>query len=191
MNYFEIILLAIGLAMDCFTVSIASGIILKRPQWKPMLSMALLFGLFQAVMPLIGWLCTNHFRSYIESFDHWIAFLLLAFLGGKMIWESYHEDDEGGDSRSPFSLLMLLTLSVATSIDALAVGISFACLGMGAFTDILMPIIIIGIASFLFSLLGLGIGLFFGKRFDWPVERWGGIILILIGIKILCEHLLG
>ncbi len=190
MNYLETWLLAVSLAMDCFTVAIASGIILKRIQWRPMLIMAFAFGFFQALMPLIGWTLTNSFQHLIESFDHWIAFGLLAFLGGRMVWESFKPEEETG-SFNPTSLKVVVTLAIATSIDALAVGISFACLGVNTLSKIASPVAIIGLVSFLFSVLGLLIGIFFGKRFHWPVERWGGIILILIGCKILYEHLIG
>lgn len=124
MTGLEIWLLAIGLAMDCFAVSIASGIILKRTRWRPMLIMAFAFGLFQAIMPLIGWMCVKTFSHLIESIDHWIAFGILAFLGGRMIWESFKE--ECCQLFNPASLKVVLTMAVATSIDALAVGISFA-----------------------------------------------------------------
>ncbi len=190
MTLLEILFLAIGLAMDCFTVSIASGIILKRIQWRPMLVMAFFFGLFQALMPILGWFGTNSFSSLIESFDHWIAFSLLAFIGGKMIIDSF-KDEEEVHHFNPLSLKVVLVLAVATSIDALAVGISFACLGMHSFQSILSPVLIIGIASLFFSLVGLLIGICCGKRFHWPVERWGGFILIAIGCKILYEHLIG
>lgn len=189
MTSLEIGLLAIGLAMDCFTVSIASGIILKRIRWRPMFVMALFFGVFQALMPLLGWLCTNAFSALIESYDHWIAFALLAFLGGKMIWESFKGEDECHHF-NPVSLKVVFTLAIATSIDALAVGISFTCLGMKTIHSILSPVIVIGFVSFLLSLVGLLVGVFCGKRFHWPVERLGGVILIAIGCKILCEHLM-
>lgn len=189
MTSLEIWLLAVGLAMDCFAVSVASGIILKQIQWRPMLVMALFFGVFQAVMPLIGWTCTNAFSHLIESYDHWIAFALLAFLGGKMIWESFKSEEEC-HLFNPTRLKVVLTLAVATSIDALAVGISFSCLGMKTIQSILSPVLVIGLVSFLFSMAGLLIGIFFRNRFYWPVERWGGFILIAIGCKILYEHLM-
>ncbi len=190
MNCLETWLLAVSLAMDCFTVAIASGIILKRIQWRPVLVMAFAFGFFQALMPLIGWTFTNAFQHLIESFDHWIAFGLLVFLGGRMVRESY-KPEEDGHSFNPTRLGVVITLAVATSIDALAVGISFVCVGMNTLAKIAYPVAVIGLVSFLFSLLGLMIGIFFGKRFHWPVERWGGIVLILIGCKILYEHLIG
>lgn len=188
MNYFEILLIAIGLAMDCLAVSIASGIIIKKIEWRTMLTMAFFFGLFQAVMPFIGWLCASRFSHLIESIDHWVAFALLLFLGGKMILESFKEDDCKKDF-NPASLKVVLALAVATSIDALAVGVSFAFLGMNTIDTILVPISVIGLVSFLMSLCGLLFGIYFGCRHNWRVELWGGLILIIIGCKILIEHL--
>ncbi len=188
MNNFEIFLIAIGLAMDCLAVSIASGIIIKKIEWRTMLTMAFFFGLFQAAMPFIGWLFASRFSHLIESVDHWIAFLLLLFLGGKMIIESFKEEDCKKDF-NPASLKVVLALAIATSIDALAVGVSFAFLGMNTVDTILMPISIIGLVSFLMSLCGLLFGIFFGCRHNMRVELWGGLILIIIGCKILIEHL--
>lgn len=188
MNSFEIFLIAIGLAMDCLAVSIASGIIIKKIEWRTMLTMAFFFGLFQAAMPFIGWIFASRFSHLIESVDHWVAFLLLLFLGGKMIIESFKEDDCKKDF-NPASLKVVLALAVATSIDALAVGVSFAFLGRNTVNTILMPIAIIGLVSFIMSLCGLLFGIFFGCRHNMRVELWGGIILIVIGCKILIEHL--
>lgn len=190
MTGLEIWLLAIGLAMDCFAVSIASGIILKRTQWKPMLVMAFAFGLFQAIMPFIGWMCAKTFSHLIESVDHWIAFAILAFLGVRMILESVKEE-ESCQLFNPTKLKVVITMAVATSIDALAVGISFAFLGVQEYTAILSPILIIGFVSFVMSLLGLifGIQCGCGIARKLKAELWGGIILILIGTKILIEHL--
>ena len=190
MTGLEIWLLAIGLAMDCFAVSIASGIILKRTRWRPMLIMAFAFGLFQAIMPLIGWMCVKTFSHLIESIDHWIAFGILAFLGGRMIWESFKEE-ECCQLFNPASLKVVLTMAVATSIDALAVGISFAFLGIQDYSDILSPILIIGFVSFVLSLIGLifGIQCGCGLARKLKAELWGVIILVIIGIKILIEHL--
>ena len=190
MTGLEIWLLAIGLAMDCFAVSIASGIILKRIQWRPMLVMAFFFGLFQAIMPLLGWLGASTFSHLIESVDHWIAFAILAFLGGRMIKESFKEED-CCQRFNPASLKVVITMAIATSIDALAIGVSFAFLGIKSCSSILYPVGIIGFVSFLMSLIGL----IFGIRFGCVIARklraelWGGIILILIGTKILIEHL--
>lgn len=188
MNNIEIFLIAIGLAMDCLAVSIASGIIIKKIEWRTMLTMAFFFGLFQAAMPFIGWLFASRFSHLIESVDHWIAFLLLLFLGGKMIIESFKKEDCKKDF-NPASLKVVLALAIATSIDALAVGVSFAFLGMNTVDTILMPISIIGLVSFLMSLCGLLFGIFFGCRHNMRVELWGGLILIIIGCKILIEHL--
>lgn len=136
MTGLEIWLLAIGLAMDCLAVSIASGIILRRIQWRPMLIMAFFFGLFQAIMPLLGWLGASTFSHLIESVDHWIAFAILAFLGGRMIKESFKEED-CCQRFNPASLKVVITMAVATSIDALAVGVSFAFLGIKSCSSIL------------------------------------------------------
>lgn len=186
MNSIEIWLLAFSLAMDCFSVSITSGIILRKTCWKTFLTIAFFFGLFQALMPLMGWLGTNHFRYLIEDYDHWIAFGLLFFLGARMIKESF--GDEENQHFDPTRLPVVLMLAVATSIDALAVGISFACTGMTTWADIDFPILAIGIASFVFSIIGCLIGVFFGKRVNLRAELWAGIILIGIGVKILMEH---
>ena len=189
MTGLEIWLLAIGLAMDCFAVSIASGIILKRTRWKPMLIMAFTFGLFQAIMPFIGWMFAKSFSHFIESIDHWIAFAILAFLGGRMIWESFKEE-ECCQLFNPTSLKVVFTMAVATSIDALAIGISFAFLGVQSYHAILSPILIIGLVSFVMSLIGLlfGIQCGCGIARKLKAELWGGIILVLIGLKILIRH---
>lgn len=190
MTGLEIWLLAIGLAMDCLAVSIASGIILKRIQWRPMLVMAFFFGLFQAIMPLLGWLGASTFSHLIESVDHWIAFAILAFLGGRMIKESFKEED-CCQRFNPASLKVVITIAIATSIDALAIGVSFAFLGIKSCSSILYPVGIIGFVSFLMSLIGLIFGIRFGCGIARKLraELWGGIILILIGTKILIEHL--
>lgn len=190
MTGFEIWLLAVGLAMDCFAISIASGILLKRMLWRPMLTMAFFFGLFQALMPLLGWMGASAFSHLIESVDHWIAFAILAFLGGRMIRESF-KDEDCKTGYNPKSLKMVLALAVATSIDALAIGVSFAFLGMHDFQQILPPISIIGLVSFVMSLAGLIFGIRFGCGIarKLKAELWGGVILIIIGTKILIEHL--
>lgn len=187
MSSLEIWLLAISLAMDCFTVSITSGIIMRRVCWRTILVMAFFFGLFQAMMPLIGWFGASRFYHLIESFDHWIAFGLLAFLGVRMIKEGLGDADKC--CFDPTLLKVVLTLAVATSIDALAVGISFACTGMETFTSILSPILIIGVVSLIMSVIGSLIGVYFGKHVNLRAELLGGIILIAIGVKILFEHL--
>ena len=186
MNLFDIILLAIALAMDCFTVSIVSGVLARdlRPY-----RMAVLFGFFQALMPLIGWAGISYFSGYLEAVDHWIAFGLLAFIGGKMVWESFSPEEE--QHFNPHRLRTQLLLAIATSIDALAVGISFACTGYDYLSQLVLPLTVIGLVSFLFSLLGYYLGRRFGKTIARRLkpELFGGIILIGIGIKILISHL--
>ena len=192
MNSLDIWMLAVALAMDCFTVSIVSGVIVRRWLWGMILSMAILFGLFQAMMPLIGWLATNHFSEQLEAIDHWIAFGLLAFIGGKMIKESFDSDEESKHF-NPRSMNTQLLLAVATSIDALAIGISFACTGYRVFSQIAYPLLVIGIVSFMFSFIGYLLGVRFGKSIAHKLkpELLGGIILISIGIKILITHIMG
>ena len=177
--------------MDCFTVSIVSGLIShigKDSAWEALTwlyRMAFLFGFFQAMMPLLGWLGIIHFKTYMEAYDHWIAFGLLAFIGGKMIWESFGSEEE--QHFNPRRLHTQLLLAIATSIDALAIGISFACTGYTVLSQLILPLIIIGIVSFLFSLIGYYLGRRFGKTITKKIkpELIGGLILIAIGIKIL------
>ena len=195
MNLLDIILLAIALAMDCFTVSIVSGIILQKQSddlipHSSIFRMAFLFGFFQAMMPLFGWLGMRHFQSYMEAYDHWIAFCMLAFIGGKMIKESF--DDEEDQHFNPCKLKTQLLLAIATSIDALAIGISFACTGYTVILQLTLPLIIIGVVSFLFSIIGYRLGRRFGKTITRRLkpELLGGAILIIIGVKILLSHLL-
>lgn len=187
MSFIDIILLAVALAMDCFTVSIVSGLTSQDSKLhEPWLyRMAFLFGCFQAFMPLLGWLGIIHFQTYIEAYDHWIAFGLLAFIGGKMIWESFGDDEE--QHFNPRRLHTQLLLAIATSIDALAVGISFACTGYTKLSQLTLPIILIGVVSFLFSIMGYHVGRHFGKTITKRIkpELIGGLILIAIGIKIL------
>lgn len=191
MNSLDIWLLAIALAMDCFTVSIVSGVIIRRHIWGLVLRLAFLFGAFQALMPFLGWLATSHFSEALETIDHWIAFSMLAFIGGKMIKESFDEEEE--PSFNPQNLRVQLLLAVATSIDALAIGISFACIGYHSMSMLVVPLFIIGLVSFLFSIMGYVLGVRFGKRIARRLkpELLGGVILVAIGIKILVSHLFG
>lgn len=187
MNSLEIWLLAIGLAMDCFTVSLTSGIILRKLHWNIILKMAFFFGLFQAAMPFFGWLGTVFFNESIKAYDHWIAFGLLSYLGIHMIMEHFNKNKTC--CFDPTRLKVILMLSVATSIDAFAVGISFAVTGFDSFSSLLFPLTAIGITSFAFGLVGSVIGVCFGKRYHFYAELTGGIILIAIGLKILIVHL--
>ena len=183
MGIISILLIAVGLAMDSLAVSISGGIVMRPFCMRQSLRLALTMGIFQGGMTLLGWLMGVSFSSYITAFDHWIAFILLGFLGGKMIYESFGEEET---TISSFSTKTLLTLGVATSIDALAVGVSMAVLK----TSIYFPAFIIGFVTFALSLIGVISGYRFGKIKGINVELFGGIILIAIGVKILIEHLM-
>ncbi len=186
MDFLSIIIIGIGLAMDCFAVSISKGMCLKKLKWKKVLRMAFLFGLFQALMPLIGYFGGMTFAKFISSFDHWIAFGLLGIIGGKMFIEGLKPIDPHCDiTPNPFKWKTLFTLAIATSIDAMATGIVFV-----PFPEkIWFAIFNIGIISFIFTIIGVHIGVHFKKRMKFNVEILGGIILIGIGLKILIEHL--
>ena len=184
-----IILIAIGLAMDCFAVSIASSICYGRYNWPKIVRMALFFGLFQGAMPLIGWGVGIGFSKYICAVDHWLALGILGYLGGKMIYESFAGDDEEEemcDAKSPYgSLRMVTILAVATSIDALATGLIFVPYGNLMFS----ASGVIALVSFLFTMVGCVLGVTFGKRIKFNVEAIGGLILVGIGLKIFIEHM--
>ena len=182
MTTLETVLLAVALAMDCFAVSITSGFILKKVRWRPILVMAFLFGLFQAMMPFIGWIGTKYFSSYIESIDHWIAFGLLAVIGGKM----FVDGCKGGDEAhfDPARLVTVLGLAVATSIDALAVGVSFAFMED---VSLLPSCILIGCTTFVISFFGAILGSKIPGLSGKKAGILGGLVLIGIGIKLLIE----
>lgn len=182
MSITEIIIIAIGLSMDAFSVSICKGLNSRIFSTKTAISCGLWFGGFQALMPLIGYVLGMQFESYIRDYDHWVAFGLLALIGGNMIREALSSDDEEHDEKNGF--VTMLILAIATSIDALAVGISLACLK----ANIWMSVAIIGVTTFVFSVVGVRIGNVFGTRYKNKAEFCGGVILILIGIKILVEH---
>ena len=188
MTHLEIWTLAFALAMDCFTIAIAGGVIMKQCKWRVMLCMALFFGLFQALNPLFGWLVADASKSLIECIDHWIAFGILGYLGVRMILESFKEEED--KNFNPESLKVILTMAIATSIDALAVGVSFSCMGINELSRLTYPLIAIGFVSFAMTICGLLIGIKFGSKFARKLraELWGGIILIIIGIKVLIEH---
>ena len=185
----ELILIALALAMDCFAVSVVSGVIVRKRETPLMLKLAFLFGFFQALMPLIGWLLTRGFSAWLQAFDHWIAFGMLAFIGVRMILDAFKDESE--TAIHPHELKTQLALAVATSIDALAVGITFACTGFDSLGSLSLPLLLIGIISFALSLAGFLLGVRFGEAVNRKVrpELVGGIILIGIGLKILLEHL--
>ena len=184
MSVFSIILVAVGLSMDAFAVSVCKGLNMKRIDYGKTLIIGLFFGGFQALMPLIGWLVGYKFQRHIENIDHWIAFLLLAFIGAKMIYESRKADED--NSSDTFKISELFILAVATSIDALAVGIAFAMLND---INILFSVSVIGLITFILSVIGVAIGNKFGAAYKNRAELAGGIILIILGLKILLEHL--
>lgn len=183
MDFFSVFLIAIGLSMDSFAVSISGGIFMKSFCWKQSLRLAFTMGFFQGGMTLFGWSLGINFSSYIVSYDHWIAFILLTFIGGKMIYESVQIEE---NSSVPLSTKKLITLGIATSIDALAVGVGMAFLK----TSIYLPAFLIALVTFSLSLIGVISGYRFGKIKGVNIELIGGIILIIIGTKILIEHIL-
>jgi putative Mn2+ efflux pump MntP len=184
MDVTTVLLIAAGLSMDALAVSIAWGVSLKKDRFKTALLMALFFGGFQALMPVIGWAAGISFVHLISGFDHWIAFLILCFVGAKMCYESIKSEKCERNTSMP-SLSVLLLLAVATSIDALAVGLSFAFLN----TDIMVPSLIIGGVTFCVTSMGVLLGKRLGCIFGSRIELLGGIILIGIGVKILFEHM--
>ena len=184
MSLLEIILIAIGLSMDAFAVSITLGLSVRKPKMKEVFIPGAYFGFFQALMPFIGYFAGTYFAGRIQSLDHWISFVLLGIIGGKMIKESFSNDDEKV-SGNPFQFTKMLILAIATSIDALAVGITFAFFEINIFK----AIIIIGLTTFGISLCGVKIGNVFGAKFKSKAEFLGGAVLVILGIKILIEHL--
>lgn len=183
MSVIELLVLALGLSMDAFAVSICKGLSVPKLQAKHCLICGVYFGGFQALMPLIGWALGIRFQSMITNIDHWIAFVLLAVIGANMIKESFSKEEECPDAS--FAFKTMLTLAVATSIDALAVGVTFAFLNV----SIVPAVLLIGATTFVCSAVGVKIGNVFGNRFQSKAEFLGGLVLIAIGLKILIEHL--
>ncbi len=184
MGITELVLLSVGLAMDAFSVSVCKGLSMRKLSVKGGLITALFFGVFQAVMPLIGYFLGSRFAEYITSVSHWVAFILLGIIGGKMIYEAFHEDDSS-DSEYRLDIGELFLLAIATSIDALAVGIVFAA----AEVNLIFSVSMIGVITFGISFAGVIVGNRFGSRYETKAEVAGGIILIIIGIKLLLEGL--
>lgn len=190
MGFIEILLMGIGLAMDAFAVSICKGLAMRKVNKGQCLVIALFFGGFQALMPTVGWLLGSQFADRIASFDHWVAFILLGYIGGKMVLDGVREKDEEVEIEemdSPLDIKELLILAIATSIDALAVGITFSFLQV----NILEAVSVIGIVTFFISAAGVFVGNAFGSKYKSKAEIAGGCILVILGIKILVEHLLG
>lgn len=184
MGILELLLLAVGLSMDAFAVAVCKGLSTKEVRWKHYLVVGIWFGGFQALMPTVGYILGSFFEKYIKSVDHWVAFVLLAFIGGNMLKEGLSKQTETTDAS--FSFRSMFFLAVATSIDALAVGITFALLPD---VNVSFAVLFIGVITFILSAVGLKVGNLFGLRYKNKAEIAGGIILILIGIKILLEHL--
>lgn len=185
--FIELFLMGIGLSMDAFAVSVCKGLGMVKVNKKQTVTIGLFFGGFQALMPFIGWVLGRQFEHYFKSIDHWVAFVLLGFIGGKMMVESLKKEEDGVVKKEdvPLNIKEMFVLAVATSIDALAVGITFAFLG----TPIVEAISIIGCTTFVISVGGVYIGNFFGSKYKNRAEFVGGLILVLLGLKILLEHL--
>lgn len=182
MSIVELFIIAVGLSMDAFAMAICKGLSANRVKGKHYLTVGLYFGGFQALMPLIGYLLGTSFQSLITEIDHWIAFALLVLIGANMVRESFGKEE---DVSADFSVKSMIPLAVATSIDALAVGVTFAFLKV----NIIPAVSFIGVTTFLLSMIGLKIGNVFGSKYKSTAEFIGGIVLILMGIKILFEHL--
>lgn len=186
MGIVELVFLALGVSMDAFAVSVCKGLTLRRADGRSMALCGLWFGAFQAAMPLIGYVLGSMFAGVIEAFDHWVAFGLLAIIGGNMLREAFTGGDEDESSAGDFSPKTMAVLAVATSIDALAVGISLA---MAGDVDILAAVALIGVVTFAMSAAGVKIGSVFGDRFEKKAQIAGGLILMVLGLEILLEHL--
>lgn len=182
MGLIELFILAVGLSMDAFAVSVCKGLAMERPTWRRAVVPGLWFGAFQGLMPLLGWLLGSRFAQYITAVDHWIAFALLVILGVNMLREARCADD--GEADASLGVRTMLAMAVATSIDALAVGITFAFLEVA----IVPAVCFIACVTFVISTLGVKVGALFGDRFQAKAEALGGIILIVLGVKILLEH---
>lgn len=188
MGFLELFLIGVGLSMDAFAVSVCQGLSMTKIRWGHALTVGLYFGGFQALMPFIGWMLGSQFAARIQSFDHWVAFILLMLIGGNMLREALSdEEDEAVDAAIGAGLdhKKLFLMAIATSIDALAIGITFAFLD----TAILPACGIIGTTTFCISVAGVAVGCWFGARYKKRAELTGGVILMLLGVKILLEHL--
>lgn len=186
MSFMELVLIAVGLSMDAFAVAICKGLSVQKLGWKHYLTVGAWFGGFQALMPTLGYLLGTTFERYITSVDHWVAFVLLCLIGGSMLKEGLAKEEEEKEERAGFDFKSMLLLAVATSIDALAVGITFALLPD---VNIFSTVGLIGTITFCLSAVGLKVGNIFGLKYKSKAEVVGGVILILIGVKILLEHL--
>ncbi|MET0956345.1 MAG: manganese efflux pump MntP family protein [Cryobacterium sp.] len=185
MSLWALLFIALGVSADAFAVALTKGLHMRRFDLRHALVIAVTFGLFQAVMPLIGWLLGSQFAQYIEGFDHWIAFGLLGLVGGKMLWEAFTADEDAERDTDTLNVRELMVLAIATSIDALAVGVTLAFLPV----SILGAVGLIGATTLVVAFLGVLIGRRVGARFGKPAEIAGGLILVFIGTRILLDHL--
>ena len=183
MGLFEIVVIAIGLSLDAFAISISLGLLVTKSKPIQYFIPGIYFGFFQAIMPYIGFRTGTLFADRVQTFEHWVAFVLLAVIGGKMIYDSFSKDTEKTDE-TPFGWIKMMLLALATSIDALAVGVTFAFFPI----NIYLAIIIIGVTTFFISFVGVKIGNMFGAKYKSKAEFIGGAVLVLLGIKILVEH---
>lgn len=183
MHFYELFILAVGLAMDAFAVAVCKGLATEKLKWKHLVIVGLWFGGFQGLMPAIGYFLGGAFGQYITAFDHWVAFGLLALIGGNMIKESFSGECPADGS---LGIRVMLPMAIATSIDALAVGVTF---GLLPDVNIVVAVVLIGIITFVMSAFGVKIGNVFGSRWKSRAEFFGGVILVLLGLKILLEHL--
>ena len=182
-GFVELLLLSVGLGMDAFAVSVCKGISMKKMNWKKVCIIGLYFGGFQALMPVLGYFLGSTFESVISNLDHWIAFGLLAIIGGNMIKDAFSKECDSFDDDVRFKAMIVL--AIATSIDALAVGITFAFLKV----NLILAISMIGVITFILAIVGTKVGNRFGDKYEKKAELVGGVILILLGIKILLEHM--
>ena len=195
MGFIELVLIAVGLSMDAFAVAVCKGLSVQKLKGKHYLAVGLWFGGFQALMPTLGYLLGTTFEKYITSVDHWVAFVLLCLIGGNMLKEGFSREEEKAENAS-FGFKDMLLLAVATSVDALAVGITFACvpveiMAASQLVNTVVAVCLIGLTTFTISCIGVKAGSVFGARYKSKAEFVGGAILILIGVKILLEHLGG
>jgi Predicted membrane protein len=185
MNMLELFINAVALSMDAFAVAVCQGMSMRKVNFKKILIVGLYFGIFQALMPVVGYLVGSQFADSVRAFDHWIAFILLSFIGLKMLLESFKKEDSTPLEEASLNIKKMLPLAIGTSIDALAVGVSFAIINV----EIVPAVSFIGIITLLLSMIGVKIGDIFGSKLKNKAELAGGIILILMGLKILLEHL--
>ena len=187
MGLAELLVIAVGLSMDAFAVSVGKGLCMSRVRWGQAVAIAACFGAFQAAMPLLGYVLGTQFSQFVEPVDHWVAFVLLAAIGGKMVWDGLEEQPEDScpAEERPLAVGELLMLAVATSIDAFAVGCTFAFLSV----DVVPAVTVIGVTTFSLSLVGVALGHKVGSRYNRAATLAGGVVLVLIGLKTLLEHL--